>query len=126
MAELGFMHEVPVLAQNLRCVNDTNGNPRRVWVGWNMDARVVAVQDEGYSGRPDWLGAAVELTSVSITPGEYREWMARIENETGRFVIIDADGEYVWRRRYSRSSAVRELDKLNRAGLAKGAQVVER
>ena len=38
--------------QHLRCTNDNNGNPRRVFVFYDAAGGIVAVEDEGYRGTP--------------------------------------------------------------------------
>ncbi len=66
------------LTQNLRAPNDTNGNPRRLWVIYNTETgEIVSVRDEGYRGRPDRTAMAelVELPSVEIAASEYRAWV---------------------------------------------------
>ena len=66
--------------QHQRHTNDTNGNPRRLWVVFELDTRkpggtglLVAVYNEGYRDRPQALHDLAELPSVSITPREYRD-----------------------------------------------------
>ena len=68
------------LYQHQRATNDSNGNPRRLYVGWRTRCEhgarwgeIVAVHDEGYRGRPGTLNGAYELTPATITPGDYRE-----------------------------------------------------
>ena len=55
--------------QHLSTTNDTNGNPRRLWMIYNVNGNVIRVIDEGYSGRPDTQ--ARELMPVNISPKEY-------------------------------------------------------
>lgn len=82
--------------QHIRATNDTNGNPRRVFVVWEVSptkygkefpalgghrntfrgaAEVIAVIDEGYSGRPSWVDPLPYLGGATTTPKEYREWL---------------------------------------------------
>ena len=66
--------------QHLRAENDTNGNPRRLYIFYNWDevardhvAATIAVYEEGYHGMPKIGRYMVELPSVNITNSEYRE-----------------------------------------------------
>ena len=86
-----------IVAQQLRTVNDVNGNPRRVWTYQLIESgfsRMVACIDEGYGGRPHKNGhmrkgqfkrhAVIELASVEIQPAEYHEhkrWGERLHRE---------------------------------------------
>lgn len=73
---------VPEHVVHMRCQNDANGNPRRVYVvfasgqHWAPGVlRRVAVFDEGYAGRhcmPTWARALPELRSEDISLKEYR------------------------------------------------------
>ena len=60
----------PKYCQRIRTTNDVNGNPRRLWIGYDDEGRVIAAADEGYSGRP-WYDA-IDLLDVNVTPAEYR------------------------------------------------------
>lgn len=81
-----------ILYQHLKTTNDSNGNPRRLYVVYeasvsdayaNRFAEVVQVVDEGYGGTA-WLDTyhnprnipMVELPSINISVAEYREWLA--------------------------------------------------
>ena len=70
-----------MILQRLKTTNDTNGNPRCVWIAYRHDGGVAAVRDEGYAGRPrDWDESdrkPVELAEIVVTPAEYRSWVAR-------------------------------------------------
>lgn len=69
----------PLFALHLRAKNDPNGNPRRVFVGYNEWGHIVEITDEGYAGRPKWLrdmnARGVWETSSEITVTEYRRQM---------------------------------------------------
>lgn len=61
--------------QHLRYHNDVNGNPRRLWVVYDLVgtyAKVKEVYVEGYSNLPEHLRNKCELPSVYLGPGEYR------------------------------------------------------
>lgn len=65
--------------QKLGTTNDSNGNPRRLWVLYNKsDGNVHKVIEEGYGGRPAECDCRrpgmVEVASVEITPREYNSW----------------------------------------------------
>ena len=59
--------------QHLRCTNDGNGNPRRVFVFMDATGGIVAVEDEGYRGTPAACRGLVELPSIETYPAERRE-----------------------------------------------------
>ena len=63
----------PTMYQNLRCTNDGNGNPRRVYVFYDAAGGIVAVEDEGYDGTPAACRGLVELPSIETYPMERRE-----------------------------------------------------
>ena len=76
--------------QHLRAPNDSNGNPRRLWAIYevasrSVTSRIVKVIDEGYGGRPDCVRKLVELPSIDITLGDYKEWI-RVAKSEGVFV----------------------------------------
>jgi hypothetical protein len=65
-----------IIMQHLRTTNDTNGNPRRLYVFYGRNTGdYVGIVDEGYSGRPRAQPGIdiLELNSVDITPKQYRE-----------------------------------------------------
>lgn len=64
--------KVATMYQHLRCANDTNGNPRRVFVFYAADGSVVAVEDEGYRGTPAACRGLVQLMTVETYPAERR------------------------------------------------------
>lgn len=72
-------------AQHLRCTNDTNGNPRRIWAihDTNDGDPGVTYVDEGYSGRAAVKGLP-EIPGVEITPGCYRELKRLAQPEPNR------------------------------------------
>lgn len=67
------------LCQRLKAENTYFGNPRRLWVVYNLPqdgagyADLEAVFDEGYRGRPDALSSRswLELPTINITVAEY-------------------------------------------------------
>jgi hypothetical protein len=65
-----------MFCQRLSATNDTNGNPRRVWVVYGETegfySSIVTARDEGYSGRPSEFAFLVRLPDLEITPGEYK------------------------------------------------------
>lgn len=99
----------PAMLQNLCCTNDVNGNPRRIWAVYGPSGVIVDALDEGYAGkgekyrnRPD----LVELPSIVITPGEYREWLDRVEHFGGRWEVVETDA-FVWHRFHTRDRAMK-------------------
>ena len=62
-----------------RTTNDVNGNPRRCYLGIAAQGRIVRIDDEGYSGRPEWVrklsDRGVWDVSVTVTPGQYRDYV---------------------------------------------------
>ena len=67
--------------QHLRCTNDRNGNPRRIWAIYDVspegvlrgpEESGVSYRDEGYGGKPKDLRGLPELPCVDITISEYR------------------------------------------------------
>jgi hypothetical protein len=106
------------LAQHLCCTNDTNGNPRRIWVGYSASGQILDIRDEGYDSRPEYLrdGSAFELPAIAIPPAEYREWLERLEHRTGRYAVVEPahvnaqdiqQPDWTWARFYSRARARR-------------------
>lgn len=63
----------PTMYQHLRCTNDGNGNPRRVFVFYDAAGGIVAVEDEGYGGKPAACRGLVHLPSIETYPAERRE-----------------------------------------------------
>ncbi len=71
----------PILFIHLRAQNDTNGNPRRVFVVFNEDGNIIEAIDEGYRGQAAVTKKYPGLPnggSFITTPAEYRhllkEW----------------------------------------------------
>jgi hypothetical protein len=62
--------------QQLRAPNDTNGNPRRLWVVYHQDGTVAEVVDEGYGNRPKYLSTLPDLGSIDIAGKEYRAFIS--------------------------------------------------
>ncbi len=62
----------PTMYQHLRCTNDNNGNPRRLYVFMDATGAIVAVQDEGYRGRPAECNGLVELPAIETYPAVRR------------------------------------------------------
>lgn len=65
--------------QHLNAGNDVNGNPRRLYVIYDLDnaGDISAVIDEGYAGRGALHNAGIradliELAELDIPPAEYR------------------------------------------------------
>ena len=70
----------------LRAKNDSNGNPRRVYVMLDSDGSIVGAAEEGYEGHgaiarlPGASGVKYTPVEFDTTPAEYR----RIVREFGR------------------------------------------
>ena len=67
------------LVQLWKADNDSNGNPRRLYVFMNpKTGQIIKAIDDGYKGRPYKYDSVVELPAVNITATEYRvilkEW----------------------------------------------------
>ena len=68
--------------QRLLCKNDVNGNPRRLYVAYEMikgAPEVMGIYDDGYAGKPKHLNGAPSIMDVSISPSKYRE-MYKLRN----------------------------------------------
>ncbi len=66
------------LVQLYAAQNDTNGNPRRVYVLFQALGGMVspvAVEDCGYVGMPKGWGKHAQLPTVSVSPSDYRDWL---------------------------------------------------
>lgn len=70
--------------QHLGTTNDTNGNPRRVYVVYDADGFVCAVYNEGYRGIPKEIKGLTQLPGFNITPGDYRECV-RLAKSNGHY-----------------------------------------
>jgi hypothetical protein len=58
--------------------NDRNGNPRRGWLVYNADGRLLGFVDHAHVGRSalrDRFPQVVELGTIPTTPGAYRDAM---------------------------------------------------
>ena len=66
----------PYLKQRIRTMNDANGNPRRLWLGYSASGEVLQVFDEGYSGDP-WPTCQRALPEIDAPPAEYRRLKRR-------------------------------------------------
>ena len=66
-------HTTPMCWQHLNAKNDTNGNPRRVFVVYARDGEILDTIDEGYAGTPGWLRKLPQLPGFVIAPAQYRE-----------------------------------------------------
>jgi len=64
---------------HLKCSNDTNGNPRRLYLVVRRDNGVpFDAIDEAYGGEGAWESKypdAVRGPDIVTTPGERRDWM---------------------------------------------------
>ena len=65
--------KIPTMYQHLRCTNDNNGNPRRVFVFYDAAGGIVAVEDQGYCGTPAACRGLVQLPTIETYPAERRE-----------------------------------------------------
>lgn len=65
----------PCYYQHLTADNDTNGNPRRLYLVIDHDGAMVAAIDEGYLGKGAIAGydGLRELPELKITPRQYRD-----------------------------------------------------
>ena len=63
----------PTMYQHLRCTNDNNGNPRRIFEFMDATGGIVAVEDEGYRGTPAACRGLVKLPTIETYPAERRE-----------------------------------------------------
>lgn len=79
-----------IIYNHLKTTHDTSGNPRRLFDVYEMRDGMfwqVAVIEEGYHGRRAILARypdAIECTTYSITPGEYRQ-MKKEASRHGKF-----------------------------------------
>jgi hypothetical protein len=72
----------PAFFQHVKTTNDTNGNPRRLYMVYAAGAEIIGVIEEGYGGKPQSLRNVAEIIPLHITPNEYREvknWAKREE-----------------------------------------------
>jgi len=65
----------PTHYQHLRHCNgnDTNGNPRRLFVLYDAAGAITKVIDEGYRGMPEQVRELIQLPGYFISAGDYRE-----------------------------------------------------
>jgi hypothetical protein len=64
-----------IIVQRLMAKNDVNGNPRRIYVAYDVETgAIVDSRDEGYRGRPEiGIGMSrVDIPDVTCSPMEYR------------------------------------------------------
>lgn len=64
---------------HLRASNDNNGNPRRLFMVLDADARIKAIINQGYNGRREIrenFPNAKEGPNIDITVPEYNHWIA--------------------------------------------------
>jgi hypothetical protein len=61
--------------QHLRHVggNDTNGNPRRIFVLYDAQGNIVQTINEGYRGTPSEVRGLVQLPGYSVSASDFRE-----------------------------------------------------
>ncbi len=61
--------------QHLKAGHDTNGNPLRVYVVYDLEenGNIVEVIDEGFAGKPSSLHDMIELAEFNISKDEYRD-----------------------------------------------------
>lgn len=80
MAKKREPRKLPVgtrIYQHYLAPNDTNGNPRRLWVVYEVgnlassDLYIAEVIDEGYGGRPEKLNGVPCVPPVDVSTGEY-------------------------------------------------------
>lgn len=67
-----------MIALHLRASNDTNGNPRRLFLILDNDGDAVDAVDEGYSGYGAIARNYPEIkigATIEVTPAEYRSWL---------------------------------------------------
>jgi hypothetical protein len=65
-----------MFCQRLSATNDTNGNPRRVWVVYGdagfLHGTIMTARDEAYGGQPQEFRTIPRLPDLEITPAEYK------------------------------------------------------
>lgn len=59
--------------QHVSTTHDTNGNPRRLYLVYNGNGDLTDVYEEGYRGLPKELRQMKQLSTLEITPREYKE-----------------------------------------------------
>ena len=78
----------PTMYQHLRCTNDNNGNPRRVFVFYDAAGGIVAVEDEGCRGTPAACRGLVQLPTIETYPAErwalLKEWPTLKQAQEGK------------------------------------------
>lgn len=68
------MEEEIKFIQHLQATNDTNGNPRRVYVFYDDNGDIIKTVDEGYQGfRKEWRGIK-QLPEIKVMPSEYKHF----------------------------------------------------
>lgn len=94
------MKNTQVVAVKLSTKNDTNGNPRRLWIvtaigdGENAPkSERVGIIIEGYEGRSALLKSfpnAIEMQEIEVQPTEYRRWLQVKKSDDAYDAEIDA------------------------------------
>jgi hypothetical protein len=120
-AGVSYGSTVPVVGnilawQHVRATNDTNGNPRRLFMAYltptgraamlangfpleTCGASQTLVIEEGYDGRPAFLTFDQQLETVEVTPTELRRMRkrgddySRSRDDLARFMTDHANGE---------------------------------
>jgi hypothetical protein len=116
---------------HLRANRDSNGNPRRVFVGIDKQGHVIATTDEGFAGDPAWVRDArdggVYAVGFDTEVAEYTRQMARVERHRGRFALVKAGDEPTEANIYARAWTRDRARRLRRAeyAWAKGLTIVE-
>jgi hypothetical protein len=70
--------------QHVVAVDDVNGNPRRCWAVYRLEAdggrwaEVVEVIDDDCAGKPEHLRHLVELPAVHVSISEYKRFLAMV------------------------------------------------
>jgi len=74
------MESSAYMFQHIKAKNDANGNPQRLFIEYNISGEVVNVIDEEYNGMPKRFFNIVQLPSINISVGEYKEWKKWAQN----------------------------------------------
>jgi len=65
------------VVQRVSTTNDTNGNPRRLWVVYRLSIGGNSfvhdsIYDEGYSGKPVEVQTILSIPEVFVSPSEWK------------------------------------------------------